>query len=51
MKILIPLEIEFEVDEVVMGGKITEVVVRKKVLTQKEINKLFISPPKKGGSK
>lgn len=40
-KILIPLEIEFEVDEVLMGGKITQVTVHEKKLTDKEIEKLF----------
>ena len=45
-RIFIPLEIEFTVDEVVMGGKITDIKVHEKILTGKEIKKLFEPTPK-----
>ena len=45
-RIFIPLEIEFMIDEVVMGGKITDIKVHEKILTRKEINKLFKPTPK-----
>ena len=45
-RIFIPLEIEFMIDEVVMGGRITDVKVHEKILTRKEINKLFKPTPK-----
>lgn len=40
-RIIIPLEIELEIDEGELGGKIKAVKVYKKVLSEKEVKKLF----------
>ena len=40
-RIIIPIEIEFQVDEALMGGKISQVKIYEKILTIKEIRKLY----------
>jgi len=40
-KIIIPIELEIEIDERVLGGEIQVITVKKRKLNKKEIQKLF----------